>query len=215
MVKVSDQKKSERVKQYFAEITRQIILEEGEEVVSIRRVAEKAGYSFATIYNHFDNLDEMLWYARNLLIQDVANHLKASVNGPINNVDDLKNLFHAYTNYFITHPAVYRFFYFRSLDKSQKKSSSLVETEEYQGQFAKGFEFLIRAGYCSPEKVGDVGKALIYVIHGILSLQFAENDSIRSEDVFREIDNSMDILLGGANQTLIQKSLEENCVHGN
>jgi AcrR family transcriptional regulator len=197
MVKVSDKKKSERVKQYFAEITRQIILEEGEEAVSIRKVAEKAGYSFATIYNHFDNLDEMLWYARNLLIKDVADHLDVSVNGPIESVADLKKLFHAYAKYYLDHPAVFRFFYFRSLDKSQKKSPSLVETEEYRGQFSQGFEFLIRAGYCSPEKVGSVGKALIYVIQGILSLQFAENDAIRSDDVFREIDTSMDILLEG------------------
>jgi len=199
MVKVSDQKKSARVKQHFAEITRQIILDEGEEAVSIRKVADKAGYAYATIYNHFDNLDEMLWYARNLLIQDIANHLGMRGDQPINSIDDLKQLFHVYAAYFLEHPAVYRFFYFRSLDKSQKKSTSLVESEEYRGQFTQGFAFLVRAGYCSPEKVVSLGKALIYVIHGILSLQFAENDELQAEDVFQEIDNTIDLLLAGGN----------------
>ena len=202
MVKVSDQKKSERVKQYFAETARKIILEEGVAAVSVRRVAADAGYAYATIYNHFDNLDELLWYARNLLIQDVAENLKSSAKLHLESIDDFKDLFHVYMAYFLARPTVYQFFYFHALDKSQKRTESFIESGEYSQQFSNTFEYLIRSGYCTPENVVSFGRTLIFISHGILTLQFSGNDELNAENAFSEFDASFDILFGNKKQEI-------------
>ena len=42
---------------YFIEATQELILKEGLENLSIKKIAEKAGYNSATIYNYFENLE--------------------------------------------------------------------------------------------------------------------------------------------------------------
>lgn len=49
--------KKKRVMMYFIEATQELILKEGLENLSIKKIAEKAGYNSATIYNYFENLE--------------------------------------------------------------------------------------------------------------------------------------------------------------
>ena len=110
-------------------------------------------------------------------------------------MDDFKAVFHVYAGYFLRYPSVYQFFYFHALDHAKKQKKSMVESDEYQRQFAHTFEFLLQNGYCGPEQVESLAKTLIYACHGILTLQFAGNDHLKAEDVFEEIDHAIDVLL--------------------
>ena len=49
-----------RIIHYFIEAAVKIIDEEGIEGVSIRKVADIAGYNSATLYNYFDDLPHLL-----------------------------------------------------------------------------------------------------------------------------------------------------------
>ncbi|EHI79549.1 hypothetical protein HMPREF9093_00189 [Fusobacterium sp. oral taxon 370 str. F0437] len=49
--------KKKRVMMYFIEASQELILKEGLENLSIKKIAEKAGYNSATIYNYFENLE--------------------------------------------------------------------------------------------------------------------------------------------------------------
>lgn len=63
---------------YFIEAAQKIMEEEGEEKVTIRKVANLAGYNSATLYNYFDDLDHLKLYASlkylNLYNAEVAEH---------------------------------------------------------------------------------------------------------------------------------------------
>ena len=52
--------KKKRVMMYFIEATQELILDEGLEKLSIKKIAEKAGYNSATIYNYFENLEVLI-----------------------------------------------------------------------------------------------------------------------------------------------------------
>ena len=58
---------------YFIEATQKIMEEEGTDHVTIRRVADIAGYNSATIYNYFKNLNHMIAFAS---IQYLENYNK-------------------------------------------------------------------------------------------------------------------------------------------
>jgi len=55
--------KKNRIKKYFIDACHQIISTEGVDAVTIRKVADLAGYNSATLYNYFENLDHLLLYA--------------------------------------------------------------------------------------------------------------------------------------------------------
>lgn len=52
-----------RMWKYFVEATAGIIEEEGLENVTIRKVADKAGYNSATIYNYFSEISHLIFFA--------------------------------------------------------------------------------------------------------------------------------------------------------
>lgn len=49
--------------EYFVEATAQIIKEEGIENVTIRKIADIAGYNSATIYNYFSEISHLVFFA--------------------------------------------------------------------------------------------------------------------------------------------------------
>ncbi|MFD1204366.1 MULTISPECIES: TetR/AcrR family transcriptional regulator [Sporosarcina] len=69
-----------RMWKYFIEATVEIIEEEGIEQVTIRKVADRAGYNSATIYNYFSEASHLIFFASMKLlkpyIDDVANYIK-------------------------------------------------------------------------------------------------------------------------------------------
>lgn len=52
--------KRQRITRYFIDAAREIVEEEGVHAVTIRSVAERAGYNSATLYNYFENLDQLI-----------------------------------------------------------------------------------------------------------------------------------------------------------
>ncbi|MFC4802278.1 TetR/AcrR family transcriptional regulator [Neobacillus sp. GCM10023253] len=52
-----------RMWQYFVEATAEIIEEEGINKITIRKVADKAGYNSATIYNYFSEISHLIFFA--------------------------------------------------------------------------------------------------------------------------------------------------------
>lgn len=52
-----------RMWKYFVEATAEIMEEEGLENVTIRKIADKAGYNSATIYNYFSEISHLIFFA--------------------------------------------------------------------------------------------------------------------------------------------------------
>ncbi|MGK7377024.1 TetR/AcrR family transcriptional regulator [Planococcus sp. 1R117A] len=55
--------KKRRMWTYFIDATEELIKSEGLQQVTIRKVADKAGYNSATIYNYFGELSHLLFFA--------------------------------------------------------------------------------------------------------------------------------------------------------
>ena len=68
-------RKKQRIRTYFLEAAREIILNDGVESVTVRKVADMAGYSYATIYNYFSDLNQLHWEVKKLMINDIVEAL--------------------------------------------------------------------------------------------------------------------------------------------
>lgn len=167
-----------RVKLHFAETAKQMILNDGVESVSVRKVAKEAGYAYATIYNHFKNLDELLWLTRSLFIQDISDYF-----GTQEESKNINDIFTTYAQYYIEHPTVFSFLYFHKLDLSYKTSTSLIEEPDFKKHMAVQMLDIAEQASISPEKLQGIMSTFMYAVHGLLTLSFAENDEIKVEDL--------------------------------
>lgn len=64
-----------RMLQYFVDATVQLIEEEGIEKVSARKIGERAGYTSSTIYNYFDELSHLIYFASMRFVKEYLQEL--------------------------------------------------------------------------------------------------------------------------------------------
>lgn len=189
MLKVN---KRNRISKYFIDSAKNQIIEKGIESVSVRRVAEDSGYSYATIYNYFADLNALLWAVKKEMIQDLILGLTNSLIGIELNQDGIKKIFHFYVKYFFDHPNIFRFFYFYSVKSTDL---NVEETFDFSAMWENTFNSIRETNNLSSKDVQMISKTMINVIQGILTLHFSQNGEHDFENVCLEIDEILDYLV--------------------
>ena len=71
----------DRVKKYFLDASVQIIKEEGLENLTTKKIGDKAGYSYATIYNYFENFNELICISMIIIAEECAEYILKNLKG--------------------------------------------------------------------------------------------------------------------------------------
>lgn len=89
-----------------------IVNDEGEQALSIRKVAGACGVSYAAPYAHFKNKEQLLLACREYVSKQFADFLSNSIAGKdITDPETLNILGNAYIVFFKLHPVYYNFIY--------------------------------------------------------------------------------------------------------
>ena len=197
-VKYMDDKQSlkrHRIKKYFLEAAKEIIINEGVENVSVRRIADNAGYSYATLYNYFADLSNLLWEVRVIMINDLVESIQKKMQHSSYDIEGIKRLFKIYIAYYYENPNVFKFFYFHQQSKPSKRPGG-TETEPNFDEMWKGtFKDLVLDGKLQEKDIEVVAKTIIYAMHGMLTLSFSNNGDLTEENVYKDLEKIVDYLL--------------------
>ena len=107
-----------RIMSYFINAADEIIYEKGIEGVTLRKVAKKAGYNSATIYNYFENLDHLIFYAAMRHIKDYSSALSIYLSDAKNSMDRFLKIWECFCDYAYDKPEIYNAIFFPNLDKN-------------------------------------------------------------------------------------------------
>ncbi|NLV59736.1 MAG: TetR/AcrR family transcriptional regulator [Clostridiales bacterium] len=183
--------KSARIRSYFIEAAKEIIMRDGVENVSVRKVANLAGYSYATIYNYFSDLNQLLQETKLCMIRDVIVYMGSVQGEKVSNLDEVKRINRMYALYYLEHPHVFRFFYSYRLTNELKVTKHYFD---YEASWHNTYQCLVTDGTIREEDVSIVGKTIIYALHGLLALFFSDN-GLTHEALFSELDQLTGYLL--------------------
>ncbi len=170
--------KSAQVQAHFVEAARALILREGVEALTIRRIADEAGYTFASLYNHFEKLDELLWRTRSRMIDDLSRYLASAGRLDAASTEDIVGVFLSYADYFIERPHAYRFIYFHRLDAALKPSGADAAGDPLADKLFRTFSYLYAQGMRGPEELAAISKAIRFGVQGVLTLYLAANEGM-------------------------------------
>ncbi|MFK7810059.1 MAG: TetR/AcrR family transcriptional regulator, partial [Saprospiraceae bacterium] len=125
-----------RIKQYFLEATKEILIGEGISALSVRNVAKRAGYSYATLYNYFKSLSELISFSILDFQKECALHIEEKTKRVASGDRKLKAIVRAYADYFIQYPALFHLFYIEKLSSNKvNRSAALFLNELCQSEF--------------------------------------------------------------------------------
>jgi len=133
--------KQQRIIKYFIEAANKIIEKEGIKAVTIRKAADLAGYTSATLYNYFDNLQHLVFLATMTYLEEYNAALPQYLKGNANSIERYLMVCRCFAEYSYSEPEVYELLFF---------SNSNDKLEEYNRQYYELFPKKIVADWPVP-----------------------------------------------------------------
>lgn len=96
-----------RMMKYFIDATVHIMKEEGMEHVTIRKVADIAGYNSATIYNYFQEVSHLIFFAAMTFLKDYTDALSKSLVKEKNSLEKYLMTWECFCKYSFADPKIY------------------------------------------------------------------------------------------------------------
>ena len=119
-----------RIMMDFIQASDQLIKSEGINNITLRKVANLAGYNSATLYNYFENLDHLIFFSAMRLIKDYANALREYTKDSKNSMDRFIKVWECFCHYSFQNPEIYNAIFFSNLKN---------DMEEYVSDYYKLF----------------------------------------------------------------------------
>jgi AcrR family transcriptional regulator len=186
----------DRMKKYFIDAAKKILLNEGGANVSVRKVGKATGYSYATIYNYFKNLDHLLWCIGIDFKQDIIKIFESDLSKEQYSTEDFKNHLIKYVDYYFANPNVFKFFFFYEIEEPLE----VIEVENTNPSIEiiqiKMLKYLAEKNVIEHEKVTIISSLIMNSVHGMLLMYFSKKRKITEQEIYNKIEEMVQFLLG-------------------
>lgn len=113
--------KQQRIMKYFIEAAEEIIKNEGMEAVTIRKAADLAGYTSATLYNYFDNLSHLVFLANMHHLEEYNNNLLMCIANCKNSIEIYMAVCKCFSVHAYEKPEIFELLFFSHGDNKLEK----------------------------------------------------------------------------------------------
>jgi AcrR family transcriptional regulator len=113
------------MKSYFLNAAKELIRGEGLEVVSTRNVAERAGYSYATLYNYFKDIRDLIFSCVEDFMAECRVFVAKEVPSAVSGEKALIAVSNGYAKFFVQYPGIFDLFFQERANKISTAKSNL------------------------------------------------------------------------------------------
>ena len=115
---------------YFIDSAKNLLKGEGLKSISVRHVAHHAGYSYATLYHYFKDLNELIFVCVEDFQKEAEEFIAQKTERQVDGKDKLKATVQAYAEYFVEYPGVFELFFLERMGDIGNKcrTSELIYT---------------------------------------------------------------------------------------
>ena len=99
--------KQKRVMRYFIEATEELIKKEGFAGLTIRKIANAAGYNSATLYNYFEDLADLMLFSSISFLKAYVHELNRRIKPGMSALDRYKTIYETFDKYSFQNPEVF------------------------------------------------------------------------------------------------------------
>ncbi len=186
-----DQKDIKKIRtiKVFIDAASQIIEEEDIESVTIRKVAKIAGYNSATIYNYFDNCNQLIFFAATKFLKDYVQEMPDYIARGENELEKLILMWECFCLHSFRKPKIfyaifaddiggrpgtllknYYQLYPEDLGSPPEELIPMLVETRLSRRTSISMEPVLEAGFFSQETASEIDEEIRLVYHGMLSL---------------------------------------------
>jgi AcrR family transcriptional regulator len=153
---------------FFVQAAKSIIEEEGTSALSARKVGKRAGYSYATLYNYFKDMKELLAYCAFDYLNNCHQHLISLDTSKLSCLDTLLLHTKSYFLFFAKQPNVFHAVFIEDLGDYPTKLTSNTTSISVGQLLYQQLEHCANEGYILQENIPILHQLIIASVHGKL-----------------------------------------------
>jgi AcrR family transcriptional regulator len=179
----------ERMKGYFLTAAKELIRGEGLEIVSTRNVAERAGYSYATLYNYFKDIRDLVFSCVEDFMAECREFVAQEVRSAGSGEKALIAISKSYTRFFVQYPGIFDLFYQEKANQISTAKSNLSAVDTFFDSLVEEEWNVIKQRTESNTKA--VARAREFhklALHGLIMFYLKS----RTKDTYGEVINHVD-----------------------
>jgi AcrR family transcriptional regulator len=162
----------------------ELFLEQGYEGFSMRRVAERIGYSATTIYRYYEDKDDLLFAVVNEGFSEFARQLTEAAENVSNPLKRLEALGQAYIRFGLDNPVYYQMMFMQRADllfeRRKEQTQPMIESFDV---LQRSVRAAMDAGVMKRGDVETYSRVIWSVVHGVTALALANPKRFTSEVV--------------------------------
>lgn len=163
------QLQEERMKGYFIQAAKEILKSEGLKAISVRNIAERAGYSYTTLYNYFRDVNDLVFECVSDFQSDCAEFVNEKVDPRLTAYDAIKAKAIAYVQFFLEYPGIFELFYLTtSGDLGHKQKTLDIIANSFSLICENDWKYVIDNNTSTEAIVNKVRKQIGYTVMGAL-----------------------------------------------
>lgn len=196
------QLKRKRMFKYFIDAAAQIIKKEGLEKVTIRKVANLAGYNSATLYNYFENLDHLKFLAAMKFTKKYVQNLPRYIKNSKNALDENLLVWECFCYYSYKSPEIYNAIFLTNLNNSildyitqyytiypeelgntSKNIREMLTRNSLYGRSKILLKECVKQGFFKEEDIDDIIEMTMFIYKGMLSKIINNKTTLSCEEL--------------------------------
>ena len=186
----------QRMKNYFIQATKEILKGEGLRAVSVRNVADKAGYSYATLYNYFKDIKDLIFECVKDFQEEGEEFVTAEVRTSTHGMEKIKSITKAYMKYFIQYPGIFELFYIEKTINLVNKQPTIDLINTFLDRLCtEEWEYLIKNKILKKKDADIIKSKLRYLVPGILLLYLTRGNPATYKEFINITNEQLDDII--------------------
>jgi len=159
----------QRTKGYFIDAAKELLKGEGLSAVSVRSVSDKAGYSYATLYNYFKDLNDLIFECVRDFQAECESAVKSKIKKSEQGKSKIKATVLAYVQYFTEYSGVFELFFLERMGNIGNKQSISDLIYTFLDKLCDShWDYCIAQNVCSRESAEKKKQQLRFCVMGML-----------------------------------------------
>ncbi len=184
-----------RKRGYFIEAAKKIIREEGTQKLTVKKVADRAGFAPGTLYNYFSDLNALYGYCVADFWKECEEEVINNISKEENSVEKIIKACKAYVSYFFDNPNVFKLIFledFKNVPEEIKKGVYDPEVVKLLGKYLKEAS---QSESIKSQNEEQVESIIANYLHGILLFYIMDRAVESREQIQIDLKNNIEFIL--------------------
>jgi len=170
---------------YFIDATRTILKGEGLRAVSVRNVAQIAGYSYATLYNYFKDVKELVFECVCGFMDECREFVEKQTAEQEPGLRRIRAVSIAYMKYFVEYPGIFELFFIENHSSNSPRHNSDELINNFLEKLCEeDWNKLVSDGMISTDKKEELVRQIKYLTVGMMIFYLHRREKMEYTEFF-------------------------------